>query len=92
MSPRQQVGVRKNDSGHGAPAAHQVVLLRFVARSLGDQGGGDPVHVKVEILVCVHVRRGGVRLCVFVSPLGVHAVQLILSNALETGALIQLSL
>lgn len=95
---RQEIVARQNDPGHRSSTAHQIVLLRLVAAadsgSLRDERRRDTLHVKVEVLIRVHVRGGRIRLRVLVrSLLSVHTAQLALPYPVHAEiTLVQLSL
>jgi hypothetical protein len=91
---RNQI-VREDDAGHGASTHGHVFLLRLLgACRMRNEILRYPVHVEIEVLICVHVRCRYVRVRMLVDATastcdptgGIHAVQLFLLHTVECRA------
>ena len=90
---RNQI-VREDDAGHGASTHGHVFLLRLLgACRMRNEILRYPVHVEIEVLICVHVRCRYVRVGMLVDASttcdptgGIHAVQLFLLHTVECRA------
>ena len=82
--------VRKYNTRHRTSATHNIFLLRFRdPSSLWDEVLWNSIHVKVEVLIGVHMWGGDVGMRMFATPYctcRIHAVQLFLLHTLESVA------